>query len=248
MVGNSNSNINNVGFVAKAGEWIVYSNFDDNNYLYKMKADGSMKIKLAEVSCKYINISDDWIYYTDFWGVNIYITNINDGKTDIVVGDNYIGKHITNWVYDEVSEEISHLIVVDDWMNWTQFNGESLMCKNIFTYEEYRLRNRISYYLNMEGEWAFYLKEADCSYGPKMEFDMMYLGGIDNTMLDKANYKLSLKRISFEIPDIIFNFIVRNSEFNFQLIITNKVFVECFQILYLYVYFNKARFENTTKY
>ena len=33
MVGNSNSNINNVGFVAKAGEWIVYSNFDDNNYL-----------------------------------------------------------------------------------------------------------------------------------------------------------------------------------------------------------------------
>lgn len=59
----NNNSINNGGFVAKAEDFIVYSNFEDNNYLYKMKFDGTMKTKLSDIKCKYINIWDGWAFF-----------------------------------------------------------------------------------------------------------------------------------------------------------------------------------------
>jgi hypothetical protein len=45
------------------GEWIYFSNESDNGWLYKIKVDGTGKVKLNSNRSNNINIVDDWIFY-----------------------------------------------------------------------------------------------------------------------------------------------------------------------------------------
>lgn len=208
MTGNINSNISNGGFIAKARDCLIYSNFQDNNYLYRMNFDGSMKTRLSEVKCKYINIWEECAYYTDIYGVNIYRTHICNGDTDIIEGyDNYITNYNDYLLYDEVFGNINDLIIKDGRMFWTEYNGESIQGMDLNTFETYCYRDRISYSLNIEDGWAFYLKEGnkvDIDNNVILEFEMMYIYSSRSVLVDKAHYRRSLKKISFDIPDLIY--------------------------------------------
>lgn len=61
--GNSNGNIINKGMIAENGDYIFFSNISDKGKLYRMKADGSGKVKLCDDSSLYINVSNGWVYY-----------------------------------------------------------------------------------------------------------------------------------------------------------------------------------------
>lgn len=194
MKGNSNGNINNGGFVSKAGDWIIYSNFNDNNYLYKMKFDGSMKIKLAEIRCKYINTLYDWVYYTDYAGINIYKTNIHD------------------FLYDEVCGNINNLITVDHYMYWAENYGEALYRMDLGNCKKHLMRNRISYNLNIDGGWAFYIKEENNKNKNKLVLDRFYVGD-SNLLIDyvisKFSFKIKKKLLTISNP--ISNLIVEEA-------------------------------------
>lgn len=58
-VGNTNGNINNGGIAAQQGDWIYY----DNDGLYKIKTEGTEKIKICDDVARYINAAGNWIYY-----------------------------------------------------------------------------------------------------------------------------------------------------------------------------------------
>lgn len=50
------------------GDWIYYTNEDDNFKLYKIKTDGTGKKKISDTKALYVNIMDDWIYFQDRYG------------------------------------------------------------------------------------------------------------------------------------------------------------------------------------
>lgn len=67
---NTNSNFSNGLEVAKKGDWLFYSNFNDDNTLYKQRIDKSGNTKLSDdVTCDYIQFDRDWIYYCAFGGL-----------------------------------------------------------------------------------------------------------------------------------------------------------------------------------
>lgn len=64
-IGNTAPNIQNGGLAVQQGEWIYYQNSSDTKSLYKIKADGTEKIKLNSDDSKYINIVGNWLYYAN---------------------------------------------------------------------------------------------------------------------------------------------------------------------------------------
>ena len=61
---NSTSNILNGGFADRSQEFIFFSNLADNGFLYRMKLDGTEKVKLSEdIKSSDIHVVDDWVYY-----------------------------------------------------------------------------------------------------------------------------------------------------------------------------------------
>jgi hypothetical protein len=62
---NVSGNIVNLGYIAKDGDWIFYSNIADGSKLYKGKIDGTQETKLSDDIPNYINVSGDWIYFSN---------------------------------------------------------------------------------------------------------------------------------------------------------------------------------------
>jgi len=59
-------NTETTGYLLVAGDWIYYVNYDDGSTLYKMRTDGSDKMKLTSDKTSGVNfISGDWIYYNN---------------------------------------------------------------------------------------------------------------------------------------------------------------------------------------
>lgn len=76
--GNTNGNIINGGCVAQQGGWIYYRNTSDKNKLYRIKADGTEKVKICDDSVRYINVIGEWVYYcNEMNGMNIYKIKLN---------------------------------------------------------------------------------------------------------------------------------------------------------------------------
>ncbi|MFZ5597101.1 MAG: DUF5050 domain-containing protein [Bacillota bacterium] len=61
---NTNGNIQNRALISIQGDWIYYSNFQDDAKLYKIKTNGKEKTKLNDLPSMQINVVGDWIYYT----------------------------------------------------------------------------------------------------------------------------------------------------------------------------------------
>jgi hypothetical protein len=81
-------------------EWIYYSDLLDDNKLYKIKIDGTDKVKLRNSKSIFITVDDEWIYYSNYsHGGYIYkirkdgIGNIklnDEWSTDIKIKDDWI--------------------------------------------------------------------------------------------------------------------------------------------------------------
>lgn len=65
---NRSGNINAGGKSVILDNWVYFSNLFDNNYLYKMKIDGTAAMKLTEHPVNNIHIIGDWIYYIQLEG------------------------------------------------------------------------------------------------------------------------------------------------------------------------------------
>lgn len=83
VCGNTSGNISNFGYYAVQGNWIYYSNFDDNGKLYKMKLDSTEGQKLSNDNAEFINVVGEWVYYINYNNNKSYINKIKvDGSNE----------------------------------------------------------------------------------------------------------------------------------------------------------------------
>ena len=102
-LGNTPLNLSYDGIVAEKGDWIYYRNHNDNNWLYKIKKDGTEKTIIIDDAPYNINVIGDWIYYTNEY----YYENLYKIKTD--------GSERT-----PVSEDMTDFIMAKgDWIYFT---------------------------------------------------------------------------------------------------------------------------------
>ncbi len=152
-VGNTPSNSRQWGRVAVQGNWVYYSNNEYNNYLYKMRKDGSEKQILTKCVAIGINVVGEWIYYTndDSQGDGgLYKIRIDGSqKTKINSDINYFVHVANGWIYTSnpfgnrdiyrmktdgtekaliCSDSCSNINVVGDWIYYTKTN-ENLVYK-----------------------------------------------------------------------------------------------------------------------
>jgi len=91
--GNTAGNINNGGEAAIQGDWIYFSNWQDDRNLYKIKTDGSGLQKIYDTSESgthgfySLNVAGDWVYYTGFYGELIHAVK-TDGSEHRFITDN----------------------------------------------------------------------------------------------------------------------------------------------------------------
>ena len=65
--GNTVGNLVNGGFFAQEGDWMFFSNFEDEGRLYKKRMDGNGTTLLSpDPWVKNINVLDGWVYYVAF--------------------------------------------------------------------------------------------------------------------------------------------------------------------------------------
>lgn len=96
VYGNDINNKSNNCFVAKYGDWIIYSNKSDSSALYKMKSDGTSKIKITSNPSSNINTYGDWIYYTSSGKIRRIKA---DGTYDTVVANGTVVTFRSGWIY-----------------------------------------------------------------------------------------------------------------------------------------------------
>lgn len=183
MKGNSNANLNNDGIAAISGEWIYYCNYSDNGKLYKLKNDGSNKVKLCDDKIFNINVLGDWIYYTNLneRKYNIYKikkdgtkrTKINNEKSSYVnVIGNWIFYYNSNVLYRintdgedkkeicKVNKGSTYLNICDDVIYY--INDGFLYKMSIDGTQQTKLCNdKVSYY-SVDNEYIFYNDFNSC--------------------------------------------------------------------------------------
>lgn len=66
VTGNTTGNLYNEGLFCEYGEYVYFSNPDDNGALYRMNKEGTEFEKLYDDNTSYICIYNDWVYYKKF--------------------------------------------------------------------------------------------------------------------------------------------------------------------------------------
>lgn len=109
--GSEKTKLNNVGSarINVVGEWIYYcrlknetsEEFGESYYypfgeIYKLKVDGSEELKVSSVKASFLNVVDNWIYYSDINdGVALYKMKTDGSQVSKVVDDNCYYVNVT---------------------------------------------------------------------------------------------------------------------------------------------------------
>jgi len=156
--GNSPGNLVNTGFVAKGGDWLYFTNTDDDYTLYKERMNGSERTKLNDECSFCINVVGDWVYYytSETRGLSVYKAFVKmrtDGTSRTVV----IPEAITDDFYNQpvvVSGGWVYYVSSDKTLWRYGINGQGLK----------RIVNDISVYsMNVVDGWVYFMKESDGS-------------------------------------------------------------------------------------
>jgi hypothetical protein len=131
----SSVNVNNYGLIASQGDWIYYnSTFGDYGKLYRMKADGSEREKLSDDNPCYINLIDDWIYYTSRIGcIGIYRIRTDSSERQRLNDDVVLGiTVVADWVYYiNASDNFKLYRIRTDGSGRQKLNDDNLFTLNI---------------------------------------------------------------------------------------------------------------------
>lgn len=98
LEGNTTSNILNSGIISEKNNWIYYN---DSDGLYKMKSDGGSITKISKDNSDYINVVNNYIYYSNLSdGNSIYKIKTDGSDRSKIINTsvksiNVLGK----WVY-----------------------------------------------------------------------------------------------------------------------------------------------------
>lgn len=99
--GNSTGNIINGGFIAEQGDWLYfYDYFKQHCGLYKLKKNGTTRIKLCNDSPQYINVIGDWVYYKNENNCKFYKIKTNGTQRTKVSSAQMSSINVVDgWIY-----------------------------------------------------------------------------------------------------------------------------------------------------
>lgn len=162
-------NIVNQGIIGRQGEWIYYRNDYDNGSIYKMKQDGSSKLKLNNDESHFINIEGDWIYYS----------NWNDGYKLYRVKTNGTQRAKLN------NDDSQYINVSEGWIYYSSYPSKGLYKINIDGSKKSRLTDDVCEYVCLSDGWLYYKNDGNDSALYKVRTD-----GNDRTKInnDHSNY------------------------------------------------------------
>lgn len=159
--GNTGGNINNNGIVALDQEgYVYYSNVSDGEKLYKIGFDGVFNKKISENKAQYLNVSKDYIYYSNYSnGGKLYKSKLDGSNAQLLVDDKaaYITLAGEDIYYSNHSDGGKLYRIKKDASDAKQNHGNPVMVD----YESYSGEVGEVAYINIEGNWIYYINYAD---------------------------------------------------------------------------------------
>ncbi len=205
--GNTSSNISNLGYIDKEGEWIYYSNISDGSQLYKSKLNGQNEIQICDDIPNYINVVGNWIYYSNVKdGFKIYKVK-KDGteRTKLNNESSFWINVIGDWIYygmrekdgqklykiktdgsgkKEISKNKIYGLVIKD--NWVYYSNESDKHKiykvKLDGSEELKLNDEESFLIDIIGNNIYYQ-----NYTKGKKIYRIGINGENNTKINDDN-------------------------------------------------------------
>ncbi|EJO5346818.1 leucine-rich repeat domain-containing protein [Clostridium botulinum] len=81
-----------------SGNFIYYTNYEDNSCIYKIKTDGTGKVKLNNIPCSQMNIIGSYIYYVSKG--NLYKISIDGSNNSLIYSGNITNINVyNNYIY-----------------------------------------------------------------------------------------------------------------------------------------------------
>lgn len=156
--GNTSGNTINAGLVAGKDGWVFYSNSSDEGKLYKALENNSNITKVSDDAGLYINVVDDWVYYSNF-------SYDGDGSIYKIKTDGTQRTKLNN----DVSE---HLNIKNGWIYYTNASDEYRLYKiRTDGTGRTKLNNDTSLNINLEGEFIYYTNISDANKIYKIKVD-----------------------------------------------------------------------------
>lgn len=172
-------------FINVSGDYIYYSNRDDNNRLYRIRTDGSDRLPLTNGGAWFATLIGDWIYYiSENDQYHIYKIS-TDGSGKIRISDDaaWFINVVDDWIYyiNRSEEEAIYRIKTDASEN-TRITDYAACCVNIhdgWIYHINQSENRYLYrirldgsdaeeltdhpawFVNVKADWIYYVNEED---------------------------------------------------------------------------------------
>ena len=178
--GNTGGNIVNNGIVALDSEgYIYYSNPSDKEALYKMAFDGVYNKKISEDKAQYINVSQDYIYYSNYTeGGKLYRSKLDGSQKQLIVEDKaaYITLAGNDIYYSNHSNGGKLYRVKKDGSDAVLKHGNPVIADNNGNNSQV---GEVAY-INIEGEWIYYINHADGHKPYVINKEGTYRGQISN--------------------------------------------------------------------
>ncbi|WDV47466.1 DUF5050 domain-containing protein [Clostridiaceae bacterium M8S5] len=200
---------NNPVDITVKDEWIYYSNYSDNGYLYKIKKDGMNETKLNSDKCCCIQVYDEWIYYRNTVNGCLHKIKIdgtertklnNEDSNYIQVQGNHVYYKMTNssgsYLYKIKTDGTGKIKLNDDNSQCIRVNGEWIYYSNqsdngrlykIKTDGSNRkkLNNNRAWYINLQNDWIYYRNNSINGSIYKLKTDGTYETKLSS---DSASY------------------------------------------------------------
>ncbi|GLC31679.1 DUF5050 domain-containing protein [Clostridium omnivorum] len=129
--------------IAQIGDWVYYLNIWDNNYLYRIKTDGTGKTRLlAEGFYTSINVKDSYIYFAELNSGSIYRMNL-DGTNKVKMCDG------TTW----------NMQLDGSYLYFSNSNDERLYKVNVLTNIKTMVIDQPIRQYRVSGDWVYFDNE-----------------------------------------------------------------------------------------
>jgi serine/threonine protein kinase len=154
--------------ITVVGDWVYYSNYNDNYYIYKIRTDGTERTQVNSDWADDITVVGDWVYYSNY-NDNYYIYKIRTDGTE------------RTQVNSETSESIT---VIGDWVYYVNYTGNfwRYICKiRTDGTKRTQLSSDYTYIYSVFGDWVYYWNSSENGNIYKIRTD-----GTERTQVNSA--------------------------------------------------------------
>lgn len=159
--GNSPGNIINNGYVAAdENGYVVYNNTGDGNRLYRNDINGIFHNVISDDYAQYINVSNEWIYYSNYTDKGkLYRMKIDGSAKEKLTDDSYVAfiNIIGDSIYYSNYSNGGQITRINRDGSGTIIDSKGMKRGKAISLE----MEDEAYFLNIVGDWIYYVNISD---------------------------------------------------------------------------------------